>query len=329
MIRRDLLLFAAAAALPRTARAQPALRQRRIGCLLFSTGSGVGLQYLDAFRQGLKELGHVEGRSIAFDVRSAEGRIERFAGLAEELVRLGVDLIAALSNGATHAARRATGDIPIVCFNLGDPVSEGLAANLARPGGNVTGFTLFGPELVPKGLSLLVEAVPAARRVAGLWAPGSLSKRTADEMIEKAGAAARLLGVELRLFRVQHASDLEGAFAAMRRDGAGAVLVLPSPLSNVERRRIAELALRHRLPSMSWVREFADAGGLMSYGSNIAENWRRGAAYADQILKGAKPSDLPIQQPSTFELIVNGRTARALGVRFPDSILARADEVIE
>lgn len=330
MRRREFTtLLGGAMSWPLAARSQQAASLRRIGCLLFSTKSRVGHRYLEAFRQGLRELGHVEGQNIALEYRSAEGRIERFPVLADELVRLNVDVIAALSNGATHSARRATHTIPIVCFNLGDPVGEGLVASLARPGGNVTGFSIFGTELVPKALTLLNETVPKASRIAGLWSPGSLTNRTAEEMLQSAQATARTLAIELRLVRAQYPDDLDDAFSTMALEHAQALLVLPSPLSNAEGPRIVALAMRHRLPSMGWTREFAEAGGLMAYGSNIADNWRRGAAYVDKILKGAKPAELPIQQATKFELVVNLKTANALTLSIPDSVLARADEVIE
>lgn len=330
MRRREFaLLVGGAVILPLAAHSQQATRARRIGCLYFSTRSGVGQRYFSAFREGLRDFGYVEGQNIAFEYRSAEGRFERFPTLAAELVRLRVDLIAALSNGATRGALRATRTIPIVCFNLGDPVGEGLVASLARPGGNVTGFTIFGIELVPKELALLKEANPKVSRVAALWTPGSLTKRTAEEMLVKTEATARTLGVDLRVVRARNPDELDSAFSTMVRDGAQALIVLPSPLSNTQRRRIVALAMRHRLPSISWTREFADAGGLLAYGSNIEENWRRGASYADKILKGTKPADLPIQQPTKFELVVNRRTATALGLSIPKAILARADRVIE
>jgi putative ABC transport system substrate-binding protein len=297
--------------------------------MLAPLDSPVSRQLLNAFKEGLRELGYVEGQSVVFEYRSAEGRIERFPDLAANLVRLRVDLIAALSNAAAHAACRATTTIPIVSFNLGDPVGEGLVASLARPGGNVTGFTIFAPELVPKGLSLLNQTVPKASSVAALWSPGSLSERTAADMLQNAEAAARTLGVEMPLVQVRGAGDLESAFATMTASRAEALLVLPCPLSNAERQRIADLAIRHRLPSMAWTREFVEAGCLLAYGSNLVESWRRGATYADKLLRGAKPAELPIHQPTKFELVINARTAKLLGVTLPPSVLTLADEVIE
>jgi putative ABC transport system substrate-binding protein len=286
-------------------------------------------QLFGAFRDGLRELGYVEGRSIAFEYRSADGKIERMRDAAADLVRHRVDLLAAFSNAATREARQATSVIPIVCFNLGDPVSEGLVASLARPGGNITGLTVFAPELVPKGLSLLKEAVPAAKRIGALWSPGSLSESLATEMLQKAEAAASQVGVEIVLARFRRGDELESAFGVITSQRADALLVLPSPLSNVEGSRIASLAARHRLPSMSWNRYFVEEGGLMAYGSSLVENWKRGAIYADRILRGANPGDLPIEQPTTFELVINQTTARKLALSIPPSLLARADQVIQ
>lgn len=286
-------------------------------------------QLVGALRDGLRGLGYVEGRTIAFEYRSADGKIERLRELAAELVRLKVDLIATFSNAATHAARNATTTTPIVSFNLGDPVAEGLAASLARPGGNVTGSTVFAPELVPKGLSLLREAVPKASRVAALWSPGSLTERSAADMLQKAEAAANAVGVEIVLVRFRTVDELDGAFVTMAKAHCEALLVLPSPLSNAEGQRIADLARRHRLPSMSWNRYFVEVGGLMAYGSNLVESWRRGAVYTDRILKGANPGELPIEQPTTFELVINQKTAKTLGLTIPPALLARADQLLQ
>ena len=331
MRRRDVILLFAGAVLawPRMGRAQAA-GIPRVGCLTVApVASPVVQQLVGAFRDGLNELGYVQGRSVAFEYRSAEGKIERLRDMAADLVRLKVDLIAAFSNAATHAARQATTAIPIVCFNLGDPVSEGLVVSLARPGGNITGFTVFAPELAPKGLSLLKQAVPKASRIAALWSPGSLTEGSATDMLRKTEAAAATLGGELVLVRFRAARELDGAFVTMTKARSEAVLVLPSPLSNTEGHRIASLAARHRLPSISWNRYFVEAGGLMSYGSNLVENWRRGAVYTDRILKGASPGELPIQQPTNFELIVNLKTATTLGLTIPPALLAQADQVVQ
>jgi putative ABC transport system substrate-binding protein len=331
MRRRDVISLSGGALITgsRAARAQQSSAVRRVGCLTVApVASPVAQQLVSAFREGLRGLGYVEGGNIAFEVRSAEGRVQRLPEQAADLVRLKVDLIAAFSNAAVHAARQATSAVPIVCFNLGDPVSEGLAASLARPGGNITGFTVFAPELVPKGLSLLKQAVPLASRVAALWSPGSLTERSATDMLQKAEAAANSVGVEIEVVRFRTPDELDGAFVAMTKARSEALLVLPSPLSNVEGRRIATLAAQHRLPSMSWNRYFVEAGGLMAYGSNLVDSWRRGAAYADMILKGTSPAELPIQQPTTFELVINLKTAKTLGLVVPPALLTRAEQVL-
>ena len=330
--RRDViaLLGSALLAYPRAGRAQQSAAVPRVGCLTVAPlASPVVQQLLGAFRDGLRGRGYADGRSIVFEYRSAEGKIERLRELAADLVRLKVDLIAAFSNAATRAARQVTSTIPIVCFNLGDPVTEGLVASLSRPGGNITGITVFAPELVPKGLSLLKEAVPKASRIAALWAPGSMTESSATDMLQRAEAAANTFGVEIVLARFREVDELDGAFVTMTKARSEALLVLPSPLSNTEGRRIATLAARHRLPSMSWNRYFVEAGGLMAYGSSLVESWRRGAVYADRILKGADPGELPIEQPTTFELVINLKTAKLLGLNILPSLLTRADQVIE
>lgn len=330
--RRDAiaLLGGLLLACSRVGRAQPSATVPRVGCLMVApAASPVAQQLLGAFRDGLRGLGYVEGRSIAFEYRSAEGKIERLRELAADLVRRKVDLIATFSNAATRAAQQATSAVPIVCFNLGDPVSEGFVASLSRPGGNITGFTVLAPELVPKGLSLLKEAVPKASRIAALWSPGSLTESSATDMLQKAVAAANTVGVEIVLVRFRGVDELEGAFVTMTKARSDALLVLPSPLSNTEGSGIATLAARHRLPSISWNRYYVEAGGLMAYGSNLVESWRRGAVYVDQILKGADPGALPVEQPTTFELVINLKTAKRLGLNIPPSLLTRADQVIE
>ena len=284
---------------------------------------------LDQFRQALGELGYVEGRNIVIEHRSAEGRVERFPALAAEMVRLRVDLIVVFSTPSARAARQATSTIPIVAPTMQDPVRDGLVASLARPGGNVTGLTFLGSELVPKRLALLKEAIPGVSRVAVLWHPGGLAERTGQEMVKEAEAAARGLGVQLQLVRAEAPKDLDGAFSAMTRWRADAFVPLPSPMLFAERKRIVDLAARHRLPAMYLGREFVDLGGLMAYGASQIDLIRRGATYVDKILKGAKPADLPVEQPTKFELVINLKTAKALGLTIPQSVLQRADQVIE
>ena len=236
--------------------------------------------------------------------------------LAAELVRLKVDVIVAASTAAARAAQQATTTIPVLCFLMGDPIGEQLVTSLARPGGNVTGFTVLAPELVPKCLALLKEALPRVSRVAALWQPGTFTERTAGNILQSAEAAARTLGIELRPVSVRDAKDLDRAFATMATERADALLVLPGPLSFGERQRIVDLPALHRLPSMSWNRVFVEGGGFLSYGVNYNNQVRRGATYVDKILKGAKPADLPVEQPTKFELVLNLKTAKTLGLEY-------------
>jgi putative ABC transport system substrate-binding protein len=315
---------------PSTANAQQSAKVSRIGML--STTSPEHPQAratLDQFRQALGELGYVEGRNIVLEHRSAEGRVDRYPALATELVRLKVDLIVVFSSPAARAARQATATIPIVAPTMQDPVRDGLIASLARPGGNVTGLTYLGSELVPKRLALLKEAVPGVSRVAVLWHPGGLAERTGQEMVKEAEAAARGLGIQLQLVRVEAPEDLDGAFSSMTRGRADALIPLPSPMLFAERQRIVDLAARHRLPAMYMAREFVDLGGLMSYGASQSDLIRRGATYVDKILRGAKPADLPVEQPNKYEFLINLKTAKALKLTIPAALAQRADQAIE
>ena len=323
------MLWGAPAAWPLAARAQTA-KVARIGYLI--TGaleSPETRMNRDAFRLGLTELGYIEGRNIVIEYRAADGKIERLPGLATELVGLKVDLIVALATPAGRAAQQATTTIPIVVTAMGDPVRDGLVASLARPGGNITGTTFLGPELVPKRLSFLRELLPTISRVAVLWHPGAFSEPTIREMLNEVAQAARTLGVQLQLVEVRSADDFDHAFTTMVGARAEALFQFPSTLFFNERRRIVDLAARHRLPAMFNAREFVQLGGLIAYGANLAELNRRAAAYVDKILKGAKPFDLPIEQPTKFELFINLKTAKALGLAVPDRLLVGADEVIE
>jgi putative ABC transport system substrate-binding protein len=283
----------------------------------------------DRFEQALGELGYVEGRNIVSEYRSAEGRVERFPALAAELVGLKVDLIVVFSTPSARAARQATTTIPIVGAAMQDPVRDGLVASLARPGGNVTGLTFLGLELVPKRLALLKEAIPSVSRVAVLWHPGGLAERTGQETVKEAEVAARGLGLHLQLVRAEAPKDLDGAFSSMTRWRADGLILLPSPMLFAERRRIVDLAARHRLPAMYIAREFVDLGGLMAYGASQLDLIRRAATYVDKILRGAMPADLPVEQPNKYELLINLKTAKALGLTIPPSLLQRADQVIE
>ena len=317
-------------AAPLAAHAQQPARVARIGYL--ATGpleSPEQRSVLDAFRQGLRELGSLEGQNIVVEVRHADGKIEWFPSRASELVRLKPDLIVAANTPAARAAQKATTTIPIVVPVMGDPVGDGLVANLARPGGNITGLTFIGPQLVPKRVALLKEALPTVARVAGLWHPGAYGERTMSDMMKEAEAAAWTLGLHLRLVAVQGPDELDRAFATIAGQRADALIVFPSPMLFSERKRIVDLAAKHRLPSMSQDRAFVELGGLMSFGANITDLSRRSATYVDKILKGAKTGDLPVEQPTKFELVINMKTAKALGVTIPQALLLRADEVIQ
>ncbi len=302
----------------------------RIGWLLSGSLESLEIRaVLGAFWQGARERGYVEGQNIVIEYRAAEGRIDHFPALATDLVRLKVDLIVAGSMPAARAARQATTTIPIVAPTMGDPVGDGFVTSLARPGGNITGLTFLGPELVPKRLELLKEALPKVSRVAGLWHPGNLSERTTKDMLSQTETAARALGVQLQLVGVRSPDELDRAFSTMARQRADALLMFPSAMLFNERRRVIDLAEKHRLPSVYAAKEFVELGGLISYGASITDLFRRAATYVDKILKGAKPADLPIEQPTKFDLVINLKTAKALGLTIPHSLLQRADEVIQ
>ena len=314
---------------PLAADAQQRAKVPRIGILM--SGPPEQQPYravVDAFRQRLRELGYVEGQNIAIEYRSADGKIERYPGLAAELVRLKVDLILAGPTPAALAAKQATSTIPIVAVAMGDPVGDGLVASLARPGGNITGLTFLGPELVAKRLQLLTEAVPGVSRVA-LLHPGAFGEPTMRGVLKETEVAARALGVQLQLVEARGPNDFDSAFSAMTRERAGALIVFPSTLLFAHQRRIVDLATKSRLPAIYPAREFVDAGGLMAYGASLRDNFRRVATFVDKILKGAKPADLPVEQPTKFELVINMKTAKALGLTIPQSMFIRADEVIQ
>jgi ABC-type uncharacterized transport system substrate-binding protein len=284
---------------------------------------------LSAFRQGLREHGYLEGQNILIEYRAADGRIERFPRLATELARLNLDLILAPNTPAALAVQQATNTIPIIVPAMGDPVGDGLVASLARPGGNITGFTFLGPELAAKRLGLLKQALPNASRVAVLWHPSAFGKRTTTDMLKATDDAARTLAVELQFVEVRGADEFDRAFSEMARNHADALIQFSSAMFFVERTRIVDLATKHRLPSMFAAREFVEVGGLIAYGASINDLFRRSAADVDKILKGAKPADLPVEQPTKFELVVNLKTMRELGLAISRDFLLLADEVIE
>jgi putative ABC transport system substrate-binding protein len=311
--------------MPPVAEVQQAAKVPRIGYLGTSSASAVP-HVLDAFRQGLRELGYLEGQNIVIEYRWAEGRSERLPGLAAELVRLNVDVIVAPNTQAALAAKNATRTIPIVFAGVADPAGTGLIASVARPGGNVTGLSFLSPELGAKQLELLKEAVPKASRIAVLWNPGNPGLALT---LRETEVAAKALAVQLQIREARGPNEIDSAFSAMTRERPGALLVLGDAVFLLHRTRLADLATRSRLPAMYNFREFVDAGGLMAYAANLADLFRRAAAYVDKILKGAKPPDLPVEQPMKFELVVNLKTAKALGLTIPQSVLIRADHVIE
>jgi putative ABC transport system substrate-binding protein len=311
---------------PLTAAAQPAGKVHRIGGLVDGMSSSpMQRPLLEAFHQGLRDLGYAEGRNLVLEVRYAEGASERVGPLAAELVGLGPDVLVAVGTAPALALKRATTTIPIV-FLSSDAVGSGLVASLARPGGNVTGLSNLAPELGAKRLELLKEIVPALSRVALLWNTASATTRLEAREAE---VAANTLGVELQSVEVRGRGDFDGAFAAITRGRAQALFVIFDPVTIAALPRIVAFAREKQLPAVYGVREFAEAGGLVAYGVNYADLLRRTGIYIDKILKGAKPADLPVEQPTKFELIVNLKTARTLGLAIPQSVLIRADHVIQ
>jgi putative ABC transport system substrate-binding protein len=331
--RRDFvkLVGGAAAMWPLAAHAQQVGKVSRIGCL--SPGRSElpdpTFNMLNAFQQGLHDLGYTEGQNLAVERQYADGSSDRLRELASELVRSKPDIIIAFSTTAALPAKQATSTIPIVAVAMADPVADELVASLARPGGNVTGTTFLGPELVPKRLQLLREVVPGLSRVAALWHPNAYSERTMAGVLNEIEVAARTLGLQLQLVPAVGPDDFVSAFAEMARERADALIVMPSPMLFGEYRRIVSIAANSRLPAMGAAREFVDFGGLMSYGANLPDLARQTATYVDKILKGTKPAELPVEQPTKFQLVINLKTAKALGVKISANLLSLADEVIE
>jgi len=314
-------LFAA----PVAAEAQPAGKVYTVGTL----GLGFpnrGQDWWRSFLDGMGELGYVEGRNLIVKRAYAGGRPDRLAGLAAELVRARVDVIVTTAGPETRAARQATSTIPIVVVFAPDPISEGLGVeSLARPGGNVTGLTRLVPGLRQKYVELLKEALPSASRFAVVTSPGSLTREGLGEL----EAATKAFGMSLSNVLVHGPDDFEPALIQSRKEGVTGIIVIGDPFTFRHNRAFAQLTLKHRIPAIYWTREYVDGGGLMSYSADVAGLHRRAAAYVDKILKGAKPADLPIEQPTKFELVINLRTAKALGLTIPSSLLQRADQVIE
>ncbi len=303
--------------------AQQAAKLPRIGVLR----PGAPPDHLvEAFREGLRDLGYVEGRNIVLEYRWAEGKLDRLPGLAAELVGLNVNVITTWSTPAALAARNATPTIPIIFGGVGDPVRIGLVASLAHPGGTATGVSTLAEELSGKRLELLRETVPRATRVAMLWNSTNPSMVSRAEEVQK---AARILGVTLQSLRVYDLTTFDSAFATITRSRPDALLTLVDPFTVQYRKRIVDFAAAQRLPAIYEARQFVDAGGLMSYGPSPAVMQRRVAVYVDKILKGVKPAEIPVEQPTRFEMVLNMRTAKALGLTFPPTIMVRADEVIQ
>jgi putative ABC transport system substrate-binding protein len=320
-----LLVFGLLAA-PLVAEAQPAAKVPRVG---FLSGSSQGdtSPAGEAFRDGLRALGYVEGRNIVFEYRYAQGRLDRYPDLAAELVRLPVDVIVAPGTAAALAAHKATATIPIVTALAGNPVGDGLIKSFARPGGNVTGLSMSVDQgMGGKLLELLKEAVPTVSRVAVLWNPLTAPH---GPMLRSTESAARALGLTLQPVDARRPDEIDRAFAAMSRARADALLILVDPMFSALRVRIAELAAKGRLPSIAGLADHVQAGGLLCYGPNQSDLFRRAATYVDRILKGAKPADLPVERPTKFDLAINLKAAKALGLSIPASVLARADEVIQ
>src|SRR5215831_7306588 len=332
MRRREFitLLGGSAAVWPLGAGAQQGPKVARIGLLTEgSLENPVVRANFGAIRQEFGQLGYLEGKNITFEERGADAMVERLPAMAAELVRLKVDVIVVLATQAGRAAQRATSTIPIVIGSMGDPVADGLVASLSSPGGNVTGTTFLGPELLPKRLGLLKELIPAMSRVACLWHPEAFGEQTNKDMKNAIEGAAKALGVQLKYVGANKPDEFERAFSEMASGNFDAMFEFPSPTFFEQRRRLVDLAERHRLPAMYNAREFVELGGLIAYGANILDLNRRTAIYADKILKGAKPSELPVEQPTKFELAINRKTAKTLGIDIPQALVAAADELID
>ena len=309
---------------PLAADAQQPVKVPRLGLLSPFSPSDTA-RWHKAFRQGLHDLGWVEGENISIEYRYAEGRSDRLPALAADLVRLTVDIIVAAVTPDALAAQHATKTIPIVMASPGDPVASGLVESLARPGGNITGLSQIAPELAGKRLELLNDIVPTLSRVAVLWDPQDQGSALSWSEIQ---LPARQLGVQLHALEVRSANDLDHAFDKATRARAGALAIMPSPVFVTNLKRLADLAARSRLPSIFHLREFVDAGGLMAYGPDRSDLFRRAATYVDKILKGTNPADIPVEQPMKFELVINLKTAQALGLTIPPLLLFQATEVI-
>jgi putative ABC transport system substrate-binding protein len=315
---------------PLAARAQQLTTVARVGLLIPSAlDAPVTLENFGAIRQALAELGHVEGQNIVFEERGGNGTNEGLAVPAAELVSQNVDVIVAIATPAARAAHDATATIPIVVGSVGDPVQDGLVASLAHPGGNITGTTFLGPELVPKRLGLLKELLPLTTQVAVLWNPRAFSEATTKVMVSETAKAAKSLNLDLQYVEVFGPEEFERGVSEAAKMGAQAMFQFPNPTFYENRKRLVYLAAQYHLPAMYNAREFVEVGGLIGYGASPLGLNRRTAFFVDKILKGAKPADLPVEQPTVFDLAINLTTAKALGIVVPQSLLATADEVIE
>ena len=310
---------------PLAAEAQQAGKVYRIGFLSY-LGCPIRPEIMGPFRQGLRGLGYVEGQNIVIECRGALGATDRLPDFAAELVRLKVDVLVAQGTASALASKQATKTIPIVMVYVGDPVGSGLVTSLARPGGNVTGLSVLTPDIVPKALEILKEAAPSVSRVAVWMDPTQPGQTLPDKQMD---AAAKILGVRPERVDVRTAANLDAAFAAALSQREEALFVYPLPIALLDVQRIAQFAIKNRLPTISIIPQGAREGILMSYGPNQAEQYRRAGTYIDKILKGAKPADLPVEQPTKFELVINLKTAKALGLTIPQLLLQRADEIIQ
>ncbi len=310
---------------PLAANAQQAAKVPRVGLLSALTPASAA-HPIEAFKQGLRERGYVEGQNVILELRYGEGRLERVSDLAAELVRAKVDVIVTATDQGIQAAKQHTRTIPIIMVSSLDPVGTGFVQSLANPGGNITGLSVMSPELSGKRLQLLKETVPKISRVAFLWNPDIAGAALDYKEIE---AAARLLKLDVFALEVRHVEGLDRALAAITRERANALTLNQNPVTFINRNKMVAFAAKSRLPAMYNTREYVDAGGLMAYGPNLPDLWRRAATYVDKILKGAKPADLPVEQPTRFELVLNMKTAKALGITFPQTILIRADQVVQ
>jgi putative tryptophan/tyrosine transport system substrate-binding protein len=300
----------------------------RIG-LLMASSTAAAAPWMDAFRQGLRELGYVEGKNVALEIRAGEAKPNRLSAMAAELVRLKVDIIVAGGNAAVHAVKEATSTIPIVMRYDADPVRRGVVDSLARPAGNITGLASITQELNAKRLEQLAEIAPEAKRIAVLAAQTDQARYMATRTYKELEAAARVLGAKLQLLLARDPATIDNAFLAMTKEHAQALIVIPSAAYIQHREHVIKHAAKNRLPAIYFQPVFVESGGLMAYATDFADEFRRAAAYVDKILKGAKPADLPIEQPTKFELVINLKTAKQIGLKIPPNVLARADKVIK